>query len=101
MKQQLYEHRHNRPRQILQSEQFTANVFDVLQNIYLNPFDSNLKNDVVYNLSSGSEISIPDKVLTLEEDGKIMANELLEKIVLTNEISFLIQFPKILTKIQW
>ena len=32
LKQQPYEYRHNRPRQILQSE-FTANVFDVLENI--------------------------------------------------------------------
>ena len=47
MKQQPHEYRHNRPNQTLQSEQFTANVFDVLQNIYLNLFDPNLKNDVV------------------------------------------------------
>ena len=60
----------------------------MLQNIYLNPFDPNLKNDAVSNLSSGYEISIPDKVLTLVEDRKIMANEFLEKIILTNEINF-------------
>ena len=88
MKQQPYEYRHNRSRQILQSEQFPANVFDVLQNIYLNPFDPNLKSDVEHNSSSGSENSISDKVLTLEENGKRMANEFLEKRVLTNEINF-------------
>ena len=88
MKQQPYEYRHNRSRQILQSEQFPANVFAVIQNIYLNPFDPNLKSDVEHNLSSGSENSISDKVLTLEENGKRMANEFLEKRVLTNEINF-------------
>ena len=56
----------------------------MLQNIYLNPFDPNLKSDVIYNLSSGSKIYITDKVLTLEEDGKRMENEFLEKRVLTN-----------------
>ena len=60
----------------------------MLQNIYLNPFDPNLKSDVEHNLSSGSENSISDKVLTLEENGKRMANEFLEKRVLTNEINF-------------
>ena len=99
MKQQSYEYRHNRSRQILQtvyckSEQFTANVFDVLQNINLNPFDPNLKSDVVYNLSSGSEISIPDKVATLEEDGKKMGNKFLEKRVLRNEINLWHSFQK-------
>ena len=33
-------------------------------------------------------VSANSKVLTLEEDGKRMANELLEKKILTNEISF-------------
>ena len=42
----------------------------------------------MYNLSSGSEISIPDKVLALEEDGKRMVSEFLEIRVLTNEINF-------------
>ena len=98
MKKELYQYRQNRPHQILQSEQFTANVFDVLQNIYLNPFDPNLKSDVVYNLSYGSDISIPEEVLTLEEDGKRMANEFLEKRVLANDINFFYTISKNIDK---
>ena len=70
----------------------------MLQNIYLNPFDPYLKSDVVYNLSSGSESSIPDKVLTLEKNGKRMTNDFLEKRANENFL-FLIQFLKILAKI--
>ena len=50
----------------------------MLQNIYLTPLDPNLKSDVVYNVSSGSEVSIPNEVLSLKEDGKRMANKFLD-----------------------
>ena len=49
-------------------------------------------------MSSGSEIYIPDNVVTLEEDGKRMANEFLEKRVLTNEINFFDRISKNINK---
>ena len=62
MKDQPYEYRQvpmsNSPIQTVYCK-----CFDVLQNIYLNPFDPNLKIHIVYNFSSGSEISIPGKNL--------------------------------------
>lgn len=98
MKQQPYKYRHNRSRQILKFKQFTAKVFGMLQNIYLTPLDPNLKSDVVYNVSSGSEVSIPNEVLSLKEDGKRMANKFLDKRVLTNEIHVFDTISKYLQK---
>ena len=49
-----------RPSQILQSEKFVSRIMEILKEEYVNPFDVNLTQGQLVNLSSG--VALPDEM---------------------------------------
>ena len=49
-----------RPSQILQSEKFVSRIMEILKEEYANPFDVNLTQEQLVNLSSGE--ALPDEI---------------------------------------
>ena len=78
----------SRPSQILQSENRVADIARILTEEYLNPFSVGLDKSVLYNLSSGVPLpgKIADEILSFPDKGKTLAEEFLNKRLLSDEI---------------
>ena len=67
-----------RPSQILRSEKMVKNVVSLLNNKYINPFDSDLDKDQLFNLSLGApinDINAVEQILNIRKVGKDNYNE--------------------------
>ena len=67
------------PSQILKSESRRSNVVAVLENQFVNPFDTVLDRTMLINLSSGSEVESPTKLVNLQKDGITIAKEFFQE----------------------
>ena len=76
--------------QILKSESLAGNVQDVLENEYLNTFDTAQDQGKLYNLSSGSPLKdeSAETILKLPEVGYKLAGEFTEYRLFTTSIPF-------------
>ena len=79
-----------RPSQILKSESLVEKVQTVLENEYLNPFDTALEKSKLYNLSSGSPLTddAADSILKLPGVGDKQASEFLEYRLYAKSVPF-------------
>ena len=79
-----------RPSQILKSELMVGKVQTVLENEYLNPFDTSLEKNKLYNLSSGSPLTndTADAILKLPEIGDKQASEFTEYRLFAKSVLF-------------
>ena len=78
-----------RSREISKSEKHVSSLVDVLKNEYRNPFSASIDENELYNLSSGirKENGL-EEILEIQSNGKILADEFLEKCILTSDINF-------------
>ena len=67
------------PSQILKSESRRSKVVAVLENQFVNPFDTALDRTMLINLSSGSEAESPTKLVNLQKDGITIAKEFFQE----------------------
>lgn len=66
-----------------------SDIINVMENEYLNPFSPLLKEDKLYNLSSGCcKNEDVDELLDIYEAGKVMADEILANRILSNRDKF-------------
>ena len=92
--QQYDGYKHTQPSQILPSESRTSNAVAVLENDYVNPFDIALDGTKLINISSGSEMETPTKLINLQKDGITLAKEFLQEQYLLSSKVFLIPFQE-------
>ena len=85
-----------RPCEISKSERNVANVVNILENEYLNPFSVSLDQIELYKLSSGmpKEDGV-EALLDMQNNGKMIAEKFLEKRILTSEKKFHDPLPRI------
>ena len=85
-----------RPCEISKSERNVANVVEILENEYLNPFSVSLYQNELYNLSSGmSKEDGVEALIDMQNNGKIIAEKFLEKRILTSEKKFHDPLPRV------
>ena len=66
-----------RPSQILQSEKFVSRIMEILKEEYVNPFDVNLTQRQLVNLSSG--VALPDEMTSEILSARSVGEEECEK----------------------
>ena len=79
----------SRPSQILKLENCVADIARILTEEYLNLFDVGLDKSVLHNLSSGVPLpgKIADEILSFPDKGITLAEEFLNKRLLSDEIT--------------
>ena len=78
-----------RSNEISKSEKHVSSLLDVLENEYLNPFSVSIDENELYNLSSGlKKENGVEELLEIQSNGKNLADEFLEKRILTSDINF-------------
>ena len=73
IRQKYDKYKHTQLPQILLSESYTSNYVAVLENDYVNLFDNALDRTMLINLSSGSEMETPTKLLRLQQNDITLA----------------------------
>ena len=73
IRQKYDKYKHTQLPQILLSESYTSNYVAVLENDYVNLFDNALDRTMLINLSSGSEMETPTKLLCLQQNDITLA----------------------------
>ena len=98
IREQYDEYKRTRPSQILKSESRKSNVVAALENEYVNPFDIALDRTMLINLSSGSEMETPTKLVNLQQDG-IRVSSRMTSIIIQNV--FMIPFLETSINQRW
>ena len=85
-----------RKSEIEKEEKKICNLINVLQDEYLNPFSPRLEQDVLFNLSSGvpAQGNVED-LLNIRAKGKELADEFIEKRLVSKEKSFNDPIPRV------
>ena len=80
----------HRPSQILQSEKFVSRIMKILKEEYVNPFDVNLTQEQLVNLSSG--VALPDEmaseILSARSIGEDECEKFCSKRLEPNKVKF-------------
>ena len=84
------EYKANRPSQILKSEQHVQNVLKVLTEDYINPFDSTLDKNSLFNLSSGIPIEddMAEQILKIKDNGSKLYSAFVSNRLQSSKIKF-------------
>ena len=98
IREQYDEYKRTRPSQILKSESRKSNVVAAFENEYVNPFDIALDRTMLINLSSGSEMETPTKLLNLQQDSITIAKEFLQEELLLSSKKFFDPIPRNINK---
>ena len=94
IREQYNEYNCTRSSQILKSESRKSNIVAVLENEFVNMFDIALDRTMLVNLSSGWVIETPTKLQNLQQDGNIIAKELLQEWLLLSSKRFFDSIPR-------
>ena len=85
-----------RPSQILKSESFCTRIVTVLKEEYINPFDSDLEKNLLYNLSSGMPISedISGEILNTLHEGETLYKKFVTERLVSKDVLFHDPIPR-------
>ncbi len=90
-----------RPSQILKSESFCTRIVTVLKEEYINPFDSDLEKNLLYNLSSGMPISedISGEILNTLHEGEMLYKKFVTERLVSKDVLFHDPIPRRMLKL--